>query len=68
VSAYRPSAVGPLTLSLGQWTAAGGPDLQATLEVDPRVFNWLVNKAAARSSGVYEVGLGTPPLKLNVEE
>lgn len=68
MSAYRPSAVGPLTLSLGQWTAAGGPDLQATLEVDPRVFNWLVNKAAARSSGVYEVGLGTPPLKLNVEE
>lgn len=68
MSAYRPSSVVPLVLSLGQWEAGPGPVLQATLAVDPRVFQWLVNKAAARSSGVYELGLGTPPLKLTVEE
>jgi hypothetical protein len=68
VSAYRPSSVEPLVLPLGEWLAGGGPALQAVLEVDPRVFTWLVNKAAARTSGVYEIGLGTPPLKLTVEE
>ena len=68
MSAYRPSAVVPLTLSLGQWEAAGGSNLQATLEVDPRVFAWLVNKAADRVTGVYEIGLGTPPLKLTLQE
>jgi hypothetical protein len=32
------------------------------------MFAWLVNKAAARTSGIYEVGLGTPPLRLDVVE
>ena len=68
MSAYRPSAVFPLTLSLGQWEAAGLPDIQATLAVDPRMFAWLVNKAAARPSRIYELGLGTLPLKITVEE
>jgi hypothetical protein len=44
------------------------PVLEASLEVDPRVFAWLVNKAARSTNRIYEVGVGTPPLKLVIEE
>lgn len=66
--AYRPAGSEPLTLSLGSWTSTGRPSLAAFIQVDPRAFAWLVNRAAARAAGVYEVKLGDPPLKLTVEE
>jgi len=66
VSAYRPSVPDPLTFPLGQWQAGSAPLLDAEVEVDPRLFAWLVNKAAARATGIYEVGLGKPRLKVAV--
>jgi hypothetical protein len=68
VSAYRPSPAEPLVLNLGRWESGDGPAILVSLSIDPRVFAWLVNKAAARASGIYEIGLGRPPLTCAVVE
>jgi len=54
-------------LSLGAWTAAGRPDREATVELDPRLFTWLVNQASRRDDLKYSVNLGKPPMTVSLE-
>lgn len=63
---YRPSDPAPLTFSLGQWQAGPLPLLDAAIRVDPRLFAWLVNKAAPKIFGVYELNMGHPPVRITV--
>lgn len=63
---FRPKSAAALRLSLGAWAAADQSDLDAYLECDPRLFDWLVNQAARRTAKSYEVNLGKPHLKLEL--
>jgi len=67
VTAYRPASAAALVLSLGAWTAAGRPDREATVELDPRLFTWLVNQASRRDDLKYSVNLGKPPMTVSLE-
>lgn len=65
---YRPKSAAALSLSLGEWAAAGSADLDAYLIVDPRLFDWLINQAARRNPKAYQVNLGKPCLKIELYE
>jgi hypothetical protein len=56
----------PLTLSLGVWTAGVGPSYTATLRIDPRLFAWIVNKAARRQDLKYQVKEGNPAVQVTL--
>jgi len=55
-----------LTLSLGRWSAPGVDAQDAVVQVDPRLFGWLVNGAWRRSSKVYVINEGNPPVKVTL--
>lgn len=38
----------------------------ATIRIDPKLFAWLVNGAARRSSKVYLINEGTPPVRVTL--
>lgn len=38
----------------------------ATIAIDPKLFAWLVNGAARRSSKVYQLNEGSPPVKVTL--
>ena len=66
VSPYRPKSAAALSLSLGSWAAAGEPDLDAYLIVDPRLFDWIVNQASRRTPKAYRVNFGKPALTVEL--
>jgi len=61
MTALRPSAPGPLTLSLGTWTD-GSASFTASLAIDPRLFAWLVRGAQRRATKTYQINEGKPPV------
>lgn len=63
---FRPKSAAALNLALGSWAAAGAVDLDAYLKCDPMLFDWLINQAARRTPHVYQVQLGKPPLKIEL--
>jgi hypothetical protein len=66
MSAYRPASATQLTIPLGPWTAAGKPTRTAVMEVDPRLFTWLVNAAAKQPKLTTAIALGTPALRISL--
>jgi hypothetical protein len=63
---YRPNDPGPLVLNLGTWSDAAQDTWEVELTIDPRLFTWMINKAAARPNPSYSVKLGKPPLKVEL--
>jgi hypothetical protein len=66
VNALRPVSTEPLVLSLGDWRDRDGVTFAAAVQVDPRLFAWLVNGAARRSSKTYQINEGNPPVKVTL--
>ena len=66
MSPYRPSTLPVLTTSLGTWTAPGRPDRIVALTLDTKLFVWLVNSAAKKSTLAAKCALGTPPLTVTL--
>ena len=62
----HPTSSEPLTLSIGQWTDGGSVTWSATIRIDPKLFAWLVNGAARRSSKTYQINEGNPPVKVTL--
>jgi hypothetical protein len=66
VTKLHPVSPGQLALSLGNWSAVGVDAQAAQLDIDPRLFAWLVNAAWRRSSKTYKINEGSPPVKVTL--
>jgi len=66
VTKLHPVLPDQLTLSLGRWSAPGVDAQDAVIQVDPRLFAWLVNGAWRRSSKTYQINEGNPPVKVTL--
>ena len=66
MNALRPVSAEPLFLSLGGWRDKDGVTFTAALAIDPRLFAWLVNGAARRTSKRYQINEGKPPVTLTL--
>ncbi|HUD74479.1 MAG TPA: hypothetical protein VMQ76_05350 [Terracidiphilus sp.] len=60
---YRPAFTGPVILEAGVWAAPPLPDRNVRITLDPRIYRWLVNQAAKRTSLTYVIKQGTPPIE-----